>query len=141
MRQKTSSKKKKRANDLRVLRVLREANGPLTAYQILDHLKDAGISGPPTVYRALSNLMELGLAHRIETLNAYLLCRDQQHCMRPAFAICEQCGTVAEFSDSLMQTRLQEITEQMGFGARAGSIEVRGRCAECRESDEKIEVG
>lgn len=140
MNQKTPSADNKLSNDLLVLCALKRANGPLTAYQILDHLKGDGISGPPTVYRALDKLINQGLVHRIETLNAYVPCREYQHCTRPAFAICEQCGTVSEFSDSLMQTRLQQITEQMGFGVRAGSIEVRGSCAGCRASGEKIEA-
>ncbi|MEP3112999.1 Fur family transcriptional regulator [Nisaea sp.] len=134
------STKTKRTNDQLVLRVLRRANGPLTAYQILDRLREDGISGPPTVYRALDKLLEKGLAHRIETLNAYVRCRERKHCTPPAFAICDGCGTVAEFSDAMMQTRLQEITEQMGFGVRAGSIEMRGRCSGCRSNDEKREA-
>ena len=55
-------------NNLRVLYALQRANGPLTAYQILDRLKKHGVSGPTTVYRALHSLVLDGTVHRIETL-------------------------------------------------------------------------
>ena len=66
------------ANHEQVYRVLRSARGPMTAYQILDAVRPKGISAPPTVYRALNRLMRDGLAHRLESMNAYVACADPQ---------------------------------------------------------------
>ena len=50
-----------------VLRLLKKSQTPLSAYEILDRLRNAGIKAPPTVYRALDSLVARGLAHRIES--------------------------------------------------------------------------
>ena len=60
------------ANHERVLRALRQAARPMTAYEILDVLGPFGISSPPTVYSALNRLLEDGLVHRLESINAYV---------------------------------------------------------------------
>ena len=50
-----------------VLNLILEADGPLTAYQLLDRLKETRKSAvPPTIYRALDFLIEQGLIHKIE---------------------------------------------------------------------------
>src|SRR6266568_4535903 len=48
------------ANHEQVYRVLRSAQGLMTAYEILDAVRPKGISAPPTVYRALNRLMHEG---------------------------------------------------------------------------------
>lgn len=121
-------------NELHVQQVLESANGPLTAYQILDRLRSKGISGPPTVYRALNRLIARGAVHRIESLNAYTLCSHPDQSTPVAFAICEECGSVAEFSDSQMIERLRQIAQEIGFGIQSGSIEVRGSCTQCQSA-------
>ena len=78
-------------------RVLRAAASPMTAYEILDAVRSKGISAPTTVYRALSRLMRAGLAHRLESMNAYVACAEpeQRHDMA-IFAICLDCGRTDE---------------------------------------------
>ena len=58
-----------------VMNLLGKTKGPLSAYAILDQLHDSGFRGPVQVYRALEKLMELGLVHRLETLNAFVACQ------------------------------------------------------------------
>ena len=79
-------------NNEQVYRVLRSAQGPMTAYEILDAVRPQGISAPPTVYRALNRLMREGLAHRVESKNAYVACSDPQR---------RQASTVYFFVSSL----------------------------------------
>ena len=53
--------------DLRqtVLTLMLEADGPLTAYQLLDQLKEIRKGAvPPTIYRALDFLIENRLIHK-----------------------------------------------------------------------------
>ncbi|MGN4219982.1 Fur family transcriptional regulator, partial [Burkholderia gladioli] len=88
-------------NQQRVLAALRQAAGPLSAYALLARLREQGFSAPAQVYRALERLTAQGLVHRLESLNAYLACRQTAACGPGllAFAICDECGQVDEFVD------------------------------------------
>ncbi len=116
-----------------VLGALAHASGPLSAYAILDEVRPDGIKAPLQVYRALDKLVERGLAHRLESLNAFVACANAQ-CHRQgriAFAICEKCGKVAEFTDETVQDRLAAWARGADFSARQTTIELRGTCADC----------
>lgn len=116
-----------------VLGTLNHSAGPLSAYDILDRLRAEGLRAPLQVYRALDKLVERGLAHRLESLNAFVACADA-HCHRKgliAFAICERCGKVDEFSDPVIEGRLGGWAESEGFTVERTTMEIRGRCAEC----------
>ena len=116
-----------------VLDALHKADAPLSAYDILDRLRADGLRAPLQVYRALEKLMEQGLAHRLESLNAFVCCADA-HGHRTglaAFAICEKCGRVDEFSDEVVKKRLGKWADQAGFTPTQTTIEVRGRCNGC----------
>jgi len=116
-----------------VLNALATAHAPLSAYDILDRLRDDGLRAPLQVYRALEKLVERGLAHRLESLNAFVACADA-HCHGAgsvAFAICQDCGKVEEFNDPAMAGRLAEISAQKGFRPVLTMVEIRGQCAQC----------
>jgi len=116
-----------------VLGALNRSNGPLSAYDILDRLREDGLRAPLQVYRALDKLVERGLAHRLESLNAFVACADE-HCHRKgliAFAICEGCGKVDEFADAVIEERLGNWAAAKGFKVERTTMEIRGKCAEC----------
>jgi Fur family zinc uptake transcriptional regulator len=116
-----------------VLTALAGAPAPLSAYDILDKLRDDGLRAPLQVYRALDKLVERGLAHRLESLNAFVACADA-HCHESgviAFAICENCGRVDEFADEVVRERLKDWAEATGFIPTRTTIELRGLCARC----------
>jgi Fur family transcriptional regulator, zinc uptake regulator len=116
-----------------VLGTLAHSGSPLSAYNILDKLRDDGIKAPLQVYRALDKLVERGLAHRLESLNAFVACSDTL-CHRKgilAFAICDRCGRVDEFSDDVVKERLNGWAADKGFTAERTTIEMRGICAGC----------
>lgn len=131
MLQEAMAKRRKSQNCLHVLHALQHANGPLTAYQILDRLKKHGVSGPTTVYRALQRLVLEGAVHRIETLNAYVVCAHPEHKAAPTFVICEQCNLVTEICDDRICAGLGQRTDAFGGAFKAESIEIRGTCADC----------
>jgi len=118
-----------------VLRILNEADAPLSAYDILDRLRHEGLRAPLQVYRALDKLTELGLAHRLESLNAFVCCADANAHAEArgtaAFAICADCGRVDEFADEVVDRQLQAWAEARGFRAERTTIELRGRCRAC----------
>jgi Fur family zinc uptake transcriptional regulator len=121
-------------NQSLVLDTLSHADGPLSAYTILDRLRDDGFRAPLQVYRALDKLTELGLVHRLESLNAFVACI-QPHSHEAgtvvAFAICETCGQVDEFSDEQVAERLSGWAAGHGFHPHKTAIEIRGTCATC----------
>lgn len=119
-----------------VLGALNHSGGPLSAYDILDKLRADGLRAPLQVYRALDKLVERGLAHRLESLNAFVACADE-HCHRKgliAFAICEGCGKVDEFADPVIEDRLGAWAGSKGFKVERTTMEIRGKCTVCLTS-------
>lgn len=120
-------------NQALVFKALDKAGGPLSAYTILDQLRDDGFRAPLQVYRALEKLQEFGLVHRLESVNAFVACchpHGHQHEMT-AFAICQNCGKVEEFSDAIIAERLGEWVRTYRFTPAKTTIEIRGDCAVC----------
>jgi len=116
-----------------VLKTLNHADAPLSAYDILDKLRDDGLRAPLQVYRALEKLIDQGLAHRLESVNAFVCCA-QAHGHSGAttgFAICGTCGRVDEFADEVVTERLQGWAGEQGFVPERTVIELRGTCAMC----------
>ena len=116
-----------------VLGALNHSVSPLSAYDILDQLRADGLRAPLQVYRALDKLVERGLAHRLESLNAFVACADE-HCHRKgliAFAICEGCGKVDEFADAVIEQRLGDWAGAKGFKVERTTMEIRGKCEAC----------
>ena len=54
-------------NQALVLDRLEKAEGPLSAYALLDQLREEGLRAPLQVYRALDGLMQAGHVHRLES--------------------------------------------------------------------------
>lgn len=116
-----------------VLALILAAEGPLTAYQLLDRLKQSRTGAvPPTIYRALDFLLAQRLIHRVESLNAVIPCIEGgQHAHAVQFLICRRCGTVAEIDDAAVSHALQEVAERRGFRPNHAVVEVAGTCAAC----------
>ena len=112
-----------------------EADGPLSAYTLLDRLRDHGFRAPLQVYRALDKLVEFGMVHRLESLNAFVACaHPHEGCAghgTVAFMICNKCNQVTEFHDHEVDHHLSAITAKTKFKAEKTTIEIRGLCAAC----------
>jgi len=124
----------------RVHRILTSARNPLSAYDVLDKMRSKGPVTPPTVYRSLDKLIQKGLAHRLESLNAYVACQHlhPHHHEMAAFAICDNCGTATEFTDPQIGERLELWSGANAFAMKNVTIEVRGLCDSCsREAESK----
>ena len=59
-------------NQTMVMAALTKSQAPMSAYAILNQLREHGFRAPLQVYRALDKLGELGLVHRLESLNAFV---------------------------------------------------------------------
>ena len=114
-----------------VLKLLLESGRPAKAYDLMGQMKGDSAAKPPTVYRALEFLMDMGLAHRIESLNAFVACGHWHHGHSAVFLICEKCGWSGEMhADQSMKKLAQEIAA-VGFSMRASVMEIRGLCERC----------
>lgn len=122
-------------NQTLVFNTLSRAEGPLSAYTILDQLRGDGFRAPLQVYRALEKLLDYGMVHRLESINAFVACAHPHNHSHNhgviAFAICEKCGQVSEFSDDVITQRVREWTTQNSFKQTKTTIEIRGVCAAC----------
>ena len=120
-------------NQSLVLDRLESAGGPLSAYALLDRLRDDGFRAPLQVYRALDALVRTGRVHRLESINSFVACHghhDHAHAIT-GFAICETCGQVEEFTDAIVTERLAGWGAASGFRPANAVIELRGLCADC----------
>lgn len=120
-------------NQSLVLQTLEDADGPMTAYGILDRLNGEGIRAPLQVYRALDKLLENGAVHRLESLNAFVACShpDCGGHETVAFTICEKCGQVTELTDTKLVNSLRDLTSGADFAPRKTTVEIRGLCSAC----------
>lgn len=121
----------------RVLELLLSSHRPVKAYDLIAHVGEGGSPAkPPTVYRALDFLLQNGLAHRIESLNAFIAC-GVHGCRRAvAFLICEKCGAADERDAGAALADLQGWAGGRNFSIKVSVIEARGLCAACAGAEE-----
>ena len=111
--------------------LLVESRTPLTAYQILAQLQSRGVPYVQTVYRALDFLVTTGAVHRLESINAYVACRNCKTPHQPVFVICRSCGRASEFRDANVDAVVHGIRNRKGFEIDRTSVEIVGTCARC----------
>jgi Fur family zinc uptake transcriptional regulator len=118
----------------RVFELLLNREGPAKAYDLLDDLRpEHGAAKPPTVHRALDFLVRLGLAHRIESQNAFVAC-DVGACARSTiFLLCEKCGASVEADAGHALSDVAEAAQRAGFQLKRTMLEASGLCAVCRD--------
>ncbi len=123
----------KRLTDLRrqVLEIVAASPTPMGAYDVLSELSQIrGRTDPPTVYRSLEFLLDLGLLHRVESLNAYLAC-SEAHEHVSQFLICRSCGATTELSRGSVVETLRDAAKSQGFSPDRFTVEVSGTCTTC----------
>ena len=125
---------------LQVLEILLQSHQPMGAYEILVHMNQAQSNqlhskqfvAPPIVYRALEFLLDEGLAHRIESKNAYICCVRPGHQSVVQFLICSGCEKVAELEKHDFE--LLTDAARVGFTVDSSVVEITGHCAECEKN-------
>ncbi len=118
----------------RVLEALLASHAPLGAYELIDRLAtDGARPAPITIYRALDFLREQGLAHRIESRNAFIACVHNHASGDPVvFLICEKCGAVGEAASAAVADTIKSASRAAGFTPKSPVIEISGICAHCK---------
>ncbi|MDD3288054.1 MAG: Fur family transcriptional regulator [Alphaproteobacteria bacterium] len=116
----------------KVLALLLQKEKPLSAYEILDALREHGFRSPPTVYRALDYLVKNGYIHRIESLNSFIACHQRaDHGDVSQFAICKSCGKVDEIRDEGVINSIKKIKHKFLKQIDYKTIEITGVCRAC----------
>ena len=111
------------------------ARPPILPRIVLGELERGRDKGRATAER-MAELIEMGLVHRLESLNAFVACAHSgesccSHHGTVAFAICNACGHVMEFHDHTVEHRLSDWARGKGFKQEKTTIEIRGLCASC----------
>lgn len=118
-----------------VLEALLGSHRAMTAYELLDRLKAAGLgSQPPVVYRALDFLVANGFAHRIERLGAFAACTLGAGAHVAGFLVCRACRRVAEVSLPQPVPGLDGEAAAAGFAIERTVVEAEGLCDRCRDA-------
>ena len=115
----------------KVLHLLLESEEPAKAYDLLANLDGEGSAKPPTIYRALDFLQEVGLAHKIESLNAYVACGHASHSHSAVFLICDSCGGAEELHAITTAAAVEAETSAAGFKISRATLEAHGTCRAC----------
>jgi len=121
------------SNESMVQKILAASKQPMSAYDILPEMakKLRRPVAPPTVYRALQHLEADGIVSRIESKNAYVLCRhphEEHDCL---FFICRKCGKATEAPEREISRLLRKEAQSIGFSANKQILEILGVCGSC----------
>lgn len=85
-----------------VVRILATSQRPLKAYDVLDQIRASKArSAPATAYRTLNFLLQQGFIHRLESLNAFVVCHHPGQAQHVApFLICNRCQQATNWRTS-----------------------------------------
>lgn len=116
---------------LAVLRVLAEADSPLSHTEVLERI-GTDEWDPATIYRNLVKLRDAGVAllvSRLEGIDRYALARGKDDEHRHPHFVCEQCGRV-----SCLPAELAASISMKGRWASSiqrAEVQLRGECPDC----------
>ncbi|MEO1250758.1 MAG: transcriptional repressor [Pseudomonadota bacterium] len=118
-------------NETMVWETLAAGEEPLKAYEILDQLKGRGVRAPMTVYRALDGLEGKGHIHKIDGMNAFVLCNHEGPHMVQTFLVCESCSAVEELEMIAVEADIIAAVRKSSFEMKTARLEIRGVCRKC----------
>lgn len=121
-------------NEKLVWETLASATDPLKAYEILDGLKDKGVRAPMTVYRALDGLENKGHIHKLDGLNAFVLCNHEGPHVVQTFLVCEKCNNVEELEVVAVEADITPAVRAANFHMDTARLEIKGACENCAEA-------
>ena len=116
-----------------VLELLLADPRPQGAYSLIDALakQSARTVNPPSVYRALQFLMVHGFVAKIESENAFVACSHPEQRQDCLFFVCDDCGSLAELTDSEVGQLLAKNADSLGFEMTRPIVEIKGTCEDC----------
>ena len=119
-----------------VLDLIEKSREPVKAYSILNNVQKKGIKAPPQVYRALEKLIKLGKIHKVESKNAFVVCKNSNCEITKAtiFSICEICDKVTEIANNKLSKFLNNFDDDTGMKYKKYNLEFFGLCKKCKKT-------
>ena len=116
-----------------VFLLLAQSNAAVGAYDLLEKLQEIDPAAKPaTIYRALDFLSKQGFVHKIESINAFVMCHHFGDCNHPVqLLICDQCGNVEEIQSNNFDLALRTMADASGFNISHQIVEAHGKCKNC----------
>ncbi|MDR1489256.1 MAG: transcriptional repressor [Desulfovibrio sp.] len=115
-----------------ILELLLSADGPVKAYDLIERMRDKGERlTPATIYRTLDFLLRYGMAHRINSLNAFVPCTGSHDEHALLMFVCSECRRVEELEDPVLYESMRARFDELGMSLRDNCIEIQGRCRKC----------
>jgi len=117
-----------------VFLLLAKHEGAIGAYDLLAELKELDQAAKPaTIYRALDFLSKQGFVHKIESINAFVMCHHFGDCNHPVqLLICDECGHVEEIQSNNFDLALRSMADASGFTISHQIVEAHGHCSVCQ---------
>ena len=118
---------------LAVLRVLAEAQSPLSHTEVLERLGETDWD-PATIYRNLVKLRDAGVApvvSRVEGIDRYALAGAEDDGHRHPHFVCEDCSRVACLPAEL--TASMSMDGPWAASIQKAMVQLRGECPDCLE--------
>ncbi len=106
---------------------------PLSAYALIAQLEErqGRKIAPLTVYRHLDFLLRIGLIHRLQSTQSYLVCDHPDHGHQSQYLLCSACGSVDELESSRVDEALGSAASARGFKPEHATVEITGLCEGC----------
>lgn len=116
----------------RILELICTSHKAIGAYELLDLFKQEDAKAKPvTIYRALDFLMDVGLVHKVESLNAFIGCLQSEKQHQTAILICDNCKNAYEVDATIVYENLLNISQDLQFKTQKLTIELCGLCVNC----------
>ncbi|MDO8213118.1 Fur family transcriptional regulator [Conexibacter sp. CPCC 206217] len=98
----------------------------VSAQEITEWLKAAGVGSPASVYRVLDQLFALGLLHRVEGRDGiarYEIADPHHH---HHHIVDSRTGTVDAFTDEALEAAIADVARRLGFRLDGHDVILRG---------------
>lgn len=115
-----------------IIETLLASGGHISADQLAAQVHEADTAvGRMTVYRTLDLLCEMGLLRTVYQGTGaahYILLEGGHH----HHLVCDQCHTVVEFEECVLEGLEEKIGERFGFQIAGHLVEFYGVCPDCQ---------
>ena len=114
-----------------IFRALEIVDEPITAYELRNHTNSRTVESfnISTIYRVLNFWVELGLVHKIESANKFVVCKDQH---RDHIHVLQHCTSCQKIEEHREISRLIKMPLSSTFKAHKNQvIEIQGQCGNC----------
>ena len=129
-------KKKKSLTPSRtlIIKTLSKHKKPISAYELRDEINNSGdfSINISQIYRVLEFWMDLGLIHKISSINKFLLCITPEEKHTHMLNFCTVCEKVSETCNEQMGLNFKKSTAKLDLAFNnTRSVEIPVICPQC----------